>query len=118
MSLERDLPLTYFNPCLREGGDQYGDEYQCNPADFNPRLREGGDYKEEPRSSAMMISIHASAKEATTNPVVTASYCITISIHASAKEATGLSVDEQISGIDFNPRLREGGDHLCNQRMI
>ena len=33
-----------------------------------------------------------------------------ISIHASAKEATGLSVDEQISGIDFNPRLREGGD--------
>ena len=43
MSLERDLPLTYFNPCLREGGDQYGDEYQCNPADFNPRLREGGD---------------------------------------------------------------------------
>ena len=44
MSLERDLPLTYFNPRLREGGDQYGDEYQCNPADFNPRLREGGDY--------------------------------------------------------------------------
>ena len=46
MSLERDLPLTYFNPCLREGGDQYGDEYQCNPADFNPRLREGGDYED------------------------------------------------------------------------
>ena len=45
MSLERDLPLTYFNPCLREGGDQYGDEYQCNPADFNPRLREGGDFR-------------------------------------------------------------------------
>ena len=66
MSLERDLPLTYFNPCLREGGDQYGDEYQCNPADFNPRLREGGDFilliilYELP-----YISIHASAKEAT-----------------------------------------------------
>ena len=124
--------IHYFNPRLREGGDEEAEEENSNilisihasakeatwsvtitknhRKNFNPRLREGGDYKEEPRSSAMMISIHASAKEATTNPVVTASYCITISIHASAKEATGLSVDEQISGIDFNPRLREGGD--------
>ena len=65
MSLERDLPLTYFNPCLREGGDQYGDEYQCNPADFNPRLREGGDSTTSLKSLAFPISIHASAKEAT-----------------------------------------------------
>ena len=65
MSLERDLPLTYFNPCLHEGGDQYGDEYQCNPADFNPRLREGGDNRVKNFIGAMRISIHASAKEAT-----------------------------------------------------
>ena len=65
MSLERDLPLTYFNPCLREGGDQYGDEYQCNPADFNPRLREGGDLFVMFFSQYTRISIHASAKEAT-----------------------------------------------------
>ena len=66
MSLERDLPLTYFNPCLREGGDQYGDEYQCNPADFNPRLREGGDSQGVCMMQLYYISIHASAKEATT----------------------------------------------------
>ena len=55
---------------------------------FNPRLREGGDEEAEEENSNILISIHA-----------------------SAKEATGLSVDEQISGIDFNPRLREGGDY-------
>ena len=74
MSLERDLPLTYFNPCLREGGDQYGDEYQCNPADFNPRLREGGDYIHGMVTHYFNISIHASAKEAT------ATYCDTSAI--------------------------------------
>ena len=71
MSLERDLPLTYFNPCLREGGDQYGDEYQCNPADFNPRLREGGDASNNVFTKRKpVISIHASAKEATAIPSV------------------------------------------------
>ena len=74
MSLERDLPLTYFNPCLREGGDQYGDEYQCNPADFNPRLREGGDEIDSAIMDCVDISIHASAKEAT------ATYCDTSAI--------------------------------------
>ena len=68
-------------------------------------------------NAIQQISIHASAKEATSDEELYEVFGI-ISIHASAKEATGLSVDEQISGIDFNPRLREGGDHLCNQRMI
>ena len=76
-----------FNPRLREGGDQDAFRARLNPwrfqstpprrrrlkgtiqeaedLDFNPRLREGGDCKGALRSSAMMISIHASAKEAT-----------------------------------------------------
>ena len=93
MSLERDLPLTYFNPCLREGGDQYGDEYQCNPADFNPRLREGGDVVEMANiQNVFEISIHASAKEATSDEELYEVFGI-ISIHASAKEATPVCSD-------------------------
>ena len=46
MSLERDLPLTYFNPRLREGGDGGTPPYGIAGKDFNPRLREGGDVEE------------------------------------------------------------------------
>ena len=35
-----------------------------------------------------------------------------ISIHASAKEAT-LLIGKLSAKIDFNPRLREGGDSIC-----
>ena len=55
------------------------------------------------------ISIHASAKEATS---LFPMYCCSqaISIHASAKEAT-IDADTITAGtINFNPRLREGGD--------
>ena len=77
---------------------------------FNPRLREGGDLEKYLKFSYHMISIHASAKEATYIRVVQVllelefqstpprrrrhiSYCEScqaccISIHASAKEAT------------------------------
>ena len=44
MSLERDLPLTYFNPCLREGGDLCKQRIRSSINNFNPRLREGGDH--------------------------------------------------------------------------
>ena len=37
-----------------------------------------------------------------------------ISIHASAKEATSLHMLIHLSYLDFNPRLREGGDALRN----
>ena len=39
---------------------------------------------------------------------------IMISIHASAKEATSLHMLIHLSYLDFNPRLREGGDALRN----
>ena len=56
---------TYFNPRLREGGDVV---CQCDYQDiyhFNPRLREGGDGSAGCGKSTFIISIHASAKEAT-----------------------------------------------------
>ena len=62
------------------------------PADgyFNPRLREGGDNARFAYAvAATDISIHASAREATVIAVVL-SLDLMISIHASAREATAL----------------------------
>ena len=55
--------------------------------DFNPRLREGGDIVNSHRLVALVISIHASEKDATRN-------------------GARLLLRKN----DFNPRLREGGD--------
>ena len=76
---------------------------------FNPRLREGGDGWLDCESSAVGISIHASAKEATSLSH-TIKLSFRISIHASAKEATSI-VTLPLLATDFNPRLREGGDN-------
>ena len=54
---------------------------------FNPRFREGSDTDINFNPTIKVISIHASAKEATVfiSKMVSVNY---ISIHASAKEAT------------------------------
>ena len=54
---------------------------------FNPRLREGGDILSEISSKVIIISIHASEKEATFTAFLAALFK-RISIHASEKEAT------------------------------
>ena len=60
-----------------------------------------------------MISIHASAKEATLKPYQL-QILVSISIHASAKEATlSVLVSIVFASSHFNPRLREGGD-ICS----
>ena len=59
-----------------------------------------------------MISIHASAKEAT-EKILELAGIDDISIHASAKEATDTVIMVRITPTDFNPRLREGGDPAC-----
>ena len=100
---------------------------------FNPRLREGGDERGKVVRCVKRFSIHASAKEATLNWLRAYGWHIFFSIHASAKEAT-LSVLHQpqarlffqstpprrrrpfwiiftfFTRFIFNPRLREGGD--------
>ena len=58
-----------------------------------------------------MISIHASAREAT-HPVSSKLLFHLISIHASAREATSRTFSLRPISHDFNPRLREGGDRL------
>ena len=55
----------YFNPRLHEGGDllvNFKTPFLCN---FNPRLHEGGDLDLLYYDDTIMISIHASTREAT-----------------------------------------------------
>ncbi len=78
----------YFNPRLREGGDRIHHPAILPYRNFNPRLREGGDnIGDVEHVWYTIISIHASAKEATVIKIVIPHF-IAISIHASAKEAT------------------------------
>ena len=77
----------HFNPRLREGGDPFYRWSRPQNQHFNPRLREGGDEGFLSLNDYICISIHASAKEATTESALSA-VVLTISIHASAKEAT------------------------------
>ena len=80
--------MNNFNPRLREGGDRFQRRNDFRKLHFNPRLREGGDYNaKEAAYKKMLISIHASAKEAT---IVVRILYMRVS--------------------NFNPRLREGGD--------
>ena len=79
--------MYYFNPRLREGGDEVLITKRLLTNYFNPRLREGGDF-------CFFLFQHFHK----------------ISIHASAKEATWNGQTMLNSDVDFNPRLREGGD--------
>ena len=59
-------PISHdFNPRLREGGDRLPLAILLESCHFNPRLREGGDKGEYASDFTEVISIHASAREAT-----------------------------------------------------
>ncbi len=66
------LPASWlcFNPRLREGGDLLASEMQRVRSSFNPRLREGGDLLPRCARYTLLVSIHASAKEATKGSVI------------------------------------------------
>ncbi len=76
---------------------------------FNPRLREGGDVDHDGCIYRIKISIHASAREAT------ASFRVPLRIikfqstppRGRRRKPSGTSTRRTV---DFNPRLREGGD--------
>ena len=76
-----------FYPRLREGGDEFGALIYGFLSCFYPRLREGGDIQRFHFISLRGVSIHASAREATSHCLV---LCLRgkVSIHASAREAT------------------------------
>ncbi len=77
-----------FNPRLRAGGDlsMYSSSVGSNC--FNPRLRAGGDKDStDGCTDPMLVSIHASAREATDDGA-DGQRLTDVSIHASAREAT------------------------------
>ncbi len=77
-------------------------------ARFNPRLRVGGDPIRTHTTSSCLVSIHASAWEAT-NALNSSLRRRRVSIHASAWEATWPQA-QTTRQTCFNPRLRVGGD--------
>ena len=86
----------YFNSRLREGGDGSKMIHLLSLAYFNSRLREGGDICEQNVTIVKIL----------------------ISIHASAREAT-VTLEQIINCIkNFNSRLREGGDCLYHPQGL
>ena len=105
-----------FNPRLRAGGDMKRYDFDVDIYGFNPRLRAGGD------DWVLVfipwfahVSIHASAREATSRHTGFR-LLDNVSIHASAREATAFPPSMVQSISRFNPRLRAGGDSLSNIR--
>ena len=80
--------------------------------DFNPRLREGGDgFYWSKHCKRCLISIHASAKEATFEHLL---YVLDEHIFQSTPPRRRRPSGENIAAyaVNFNPRLREGGDSI------
>ena len=108
----------HFNPRLREGGDPFYRWSRPQNQHFNPRLREGGDEGFLSLNDYICISIHASAKEATTESALSA-VVLTISIHASAKEATSFVVfDYYTDFISIHASAKEATATYCDTSAI
>ena len=120
-----------FNPRLREGGDpQFTPIVRCFVR-FQSTPPRGRRQTEKVTGTTTEISIHASAREATSR-WRQIEEILNISIHASAREATTdptgyptnlggfqstpprgrrlTAKNFTVDAADFNPRLREGGD--------
>ena len=74
---------------------------------FNPRLRAGGDSGRRLHRSRILVSIHASAREATCDRE-TAEQFYKVSIHASAREATKAGWDlYEVQQVSIHASARE-----------
>ena len=78
-----------FNPRLREGGDDIRLTAQDSYIDFNPRLREGGDSHVH-TAAEFMINFNPRLREGGDVYFLDMDTAVEISIHASAREATAL----------------------------
>ena len=77
--------------------------------DFNPRLREGGDAFHSLFIPANVISIHASAKEAT-RTILGIVRPIRFQSTPPRRRRQAFLIVDWLARLYFNPRLREGGD--------
>ena len=101
---------TSFNPRLRAGGDASCMAVSCVVARFNPRLRAGGDVAECGAVHGAVVSIHASAREATAS---VASSAVSGDVFQSTPPRGRRPCQRlRLSPFRcFNPRLRAGGDN-------
>jgi len=81
------LDEIHFNPRIREGCDVFESLPILFQIHFNPRIREGCDLLSDFSDVEGVISIHASARDATVCPLDDQPGNM-ISIHASARDAT------------------------------
>ena len=107
--LLKRLKQKNFNPRLREGGDPQKQRQSKRKKNFNPRLREGGDITAMAVASDTVISIHASAKEAT-EIIVSSDFGMQFQSTPPRRRRRCRTKEEVESVEYFNPRLREGGD--------
>ncbi len=98
-----------FNPRLRMGGDERGADLRIPGGRFNPRLRMGGDCPSI-TSTSCTPSFNPRLRMGGDPSTVKARPIHVVSIHASAWEATFRSLAHALSLKSFNPRLRMGGD--------
>ena len=103
-----------FNPRSREGSDEHARVNTCGDIHFNPRSREGSDFT--PHTIARLIKTFQSTlpRRERRSFASSLSSTVEISIHAPAKGATTGILKLHASGIDFNPRSREGSDLSLN----
>ena len=77
---------------------------------FNPRLREGGDNSTRLSINSCFVFQSTPPRRRRLFHLVNLLLYKEISIHASEKEATTLQDYQLTPALYFNPRLREGGD--------
>ena len=103
---------TRFNPRLRAGGDHRRFEVELGEPCFNPRLRAGGD--ELLRRSLLptdLVSIHASAREATWPGIGTRRRISTLFQSTPPRgRRPNRRRHQGPPPTSFNPRLRAGGE--------
>ena len=101
-----------FNPRIRVGCDPSKSISPACRFNFNPRIRVGCDRLSPFKTSyaAWLISIHASAWDATAARLIALGDVTGISIHASAWDATLPHASRLLSQCHFNPRIRVGCD--------
>ena len=104
--------ITYygcFNPRVREGRDLL---YSCcihYHTSFNPRVREGRDVDSHRPDGYLCVSIHASARDATsgTGSCTKQIRCFNPRVREGRDYTAG---NETVLPLSFNPRVREGRD--------
>ncbi len=102
-----------FNPRVREGRDVEPVDLDFIASGFNPRVREGRDKIQRSVCYRILVSIHASVKDATYG---TCKNCeqYKVSIHASVKDATdGSSPHIAIIDVSIHASVKDATFSFC-----